>query len=59
MDIVAWWLHVVVPPASREVCNVENGGADTTHVLAHMPLLILCVVLESDVVGKGCHVFGH
>ena len=48
-----------MPPASREVCNVENGGADTTHVLAHMPLLILCVVLESDVVGEGWHVFGH
>jgi hypothetical protein len=52
MDVAACLLHVVVPPASREVCSVDNGGADTTHVLAHMPLLILCVVLESDVVGK-------
>ncbi len=31
----------------------------TPLMLAHVPLLILCVVLESDVVGKGWHVFGH
>ena len=48
-----------MPSASREVCDVENGGADTTQVLAHVPLLILWVVLESDVVGLGWHVFGH
>ena len=59
MGIAAWQLQVVVPAASREVCDVENGGADTTHVLAHVPPLILWVVLESDVVGKGWHVFGH